>query len=336
MSDLSASATGPASALPKYDVVPYRPDGGFAVSGMGMLVSAMVLLGAALGFVAHYVSQWFYLILIFPVVIGLALGAVGHRMVKSGRVRNPLLGGLAGFVGGVLAMTMMHYFDFESFKKAIANRQPEFVAFATKSADARAEEYRIRDITGNDRDEVEIAVGAYNSFPKYMDMQAREGVELKKAASSGKGMNLGYYGSYTYWIIEVLIVAGITFGMVKGATAEPYCRPCGQWKKPNVLGFFKGDAGAAASAVAAGDLEALRQADPTPDVTNVRLTAAGCATATDQCAIDVKLEQLTADSNGNVKANALSHATYPAEALVHFQSMFAAPPPAAPEAPAQA
>jgi hypothetical protein len=328
MSDPSASVTGAQSALPRYNVTPYRPDGGFAVSGMGMLISALVLLGAALGFVAHWVSQWFYLILLFPVGIGLALGAVGHRMVKTGRVRNPLLGGLAGFLGGVLAMTMMHYFDYDKARKVVESSDPMFVKVAKMPADERAEFFRMQDIAGEDQEGLERAVAAYNSFPKYMDLQAREGVQLKKATSSSdKGLNLGYYGSYIYWIIEILIVAGITFGMVKGATAEPYCRPCDQWKTPDVLGFFRGDAGSAASAVAAGDLEALRRSDPTSDVTAVRLTAASCASATNQCAVDVKLEQLTTDSNGNVKANALSHATYPVEALVHLKSMFV---PAAP------
>jgi hypothetical protein len=332
MSDAAASPSNPASPLPKFDVTAYRPDGGFAMSGMGMLISALVLLGAALGFVAHWVSQWLYLILIFPCAIGLVLGAVGRRMVKSGRVRNPLLGGLAGFLGGVLAMTMMHYFDYETFKSATAARKPDFIEFAHLPTEDREAAYRSNDVPANERSDIELAVRALNSFPGYMDLQAHEGVQLNKATGGGKGINLGYWGSYVYWIIEVLIVAGITFGMVKGATAEPYCRPCDQWKQPNVLGFFNGDAGAAAQAVAAGDLEALRNTGPTSEVTNVRLTANGCASATPECTVDVKLDHLTADSNGNIKENALAHATYPVQALEHLKSLFqAAAPPETPQ-----
>jgi hypothetical protein len=99
-----------------------------------------------------------------------------------------------------------------------------------------------------------------------------------------------------------------------------------------VIGFFAGNASAAAQAVSAGDLEALRRADPTPNATNVRLTAASCASATEQCAVDVKLEELTTDSHGNVKGNELAHATYPAQAMEHLRSLFTAS--AAPDAPA--
>jgi hypothetical protein len=215
----------PPTPLPKFNVSRYRPDGGFAISGMGMLISALVLLGAALGFVAHFVSQWIYLIAIFPVCIGLALGAVGHRMVKTGRVRNPLLGGFAGFLGGILAMTMMHYFDYESFKSKTKQADTEFIEFAKLPADQRDVLYQAGNTPADERDKIELAIGALNSFAGYMNLQAREGVQFKKASGSGKGTNLGYYGSYIYWVVEVLIVAGITFAMVKGATAEPFCRP---------------------------------------------------------------------------------------------------------------
>jgi hypothetical protein len=220
-------------------------------------------------------------------------------------------------------MAMMHYFDYETFKTNQGKADAEFIAFAKRPPQAREEWYQSRNISADDREKIEVDVRAVTSFNGYIDWQARRGVELKKATSGGKGLNLGYYGSYIYWIIEVLIVAGITFAMVKSATAEPYCRPCDQWKAPNVLGFFKGDAPSAASAVAAGDLQALRQSDPTANVTNVRLTAASCKSATGQCEVDVKLEQLSTDSHGNVKGDALAHATYPGEALPHLQSLFA-------------
>jgi hypothetical protein len=136
-------------------------------------------------------------------------------------------------------------------------------------------------------------------------------------------MNLGYYGSYIYWIIEILIVAGITFVMVKQASAEPYCTDCDQWKVPRVLGFLAGDATSATAAVRSGDLNAIRSAGPTLDPTPpLRLTAATCAGCPQgHGMVDVKLETIAADSKGNVKAQTLAHTRYPGESLAHLQPL---------------
>src|SRR5918999_1394985 len=103
-----APAAPPSSPAPRFNVAQYRPAGGFTSAGVMMLVGALLVAGGVLGFVVHLVSQAFYLIILFPVLIGVALGWIGVRMVKQGRVRSPLLGGVAGLLGGVLAMFMVH------------------------------------------------------------------------------------------------------------------------------------------------------------------------------------------------------------------------------------
>ena len=52
---------------PKFDVQPYQPDGGFTASGLVTMLGAMLAGGAAVGFAAHYVANFFYLIILFPV-----------------------------------------------------------------------------------------------------------------------------------------------------------------------------------------------------------------------------------------------------------------------------
>jgi hypothetical protein len=256
-----------------------------------MLVGALLVAGGVLGFLAHLISQAIYLIILFPALIGAALGWLGSRMVKQGRVRSPLLGGVAGFLGGVLAMFMMHYFDYQAVKREVT---------ATRG----------------------IPVEVLPDFWEYMDLKAEQGVELKKAGRSGKGLNLGYYGSYVYWGIEVLIVAGISFAMIRGAASEPYCAGCDQWKKPQVLGFFGADPATATAAVQSGDLQRFRDAGPSPGGGPTRVTVASCETSQGRCGVDVKLESIGVDKNRKQQTKKIAHVTYPPEALPHLAALF--------------
>src|SRR5688500_6072686 len=135
-SNSSASAATPSPLPPPYTVKPYKPDGGTTMPGLMMLIGAIVVTGAILGFIAHFVAQAFYLILIFPVLIGFGLGDVGMRMVRAGRVRNPIIGGIAGFLGGTLAMFMMHYFGQQKYRDLVMS-DASFATVANMPADDR-------------------------------------------------------------------------------------------------------------------------------------------------------------------------------------------------------
>ena len=319
---MSVAATNSAGAV-RFQVQPYKPDTGFALSGMAMLLSSLAIVGAALGFVAHFISQYFWLIILFPALIGGALGAVGARMTRQGRVRNPWIGGLAGFLGGALAMLLMHYFDYRTFKDdTVGKLHPDIVELA--KAPPAEQQRQLAPLNAEDRSNVELALRAarVDGFGSYLDFNAHVGVQINKATSGkDKGLNLGYYGSYTYWAIEVLIVAGITFAMVRKATATPFCRDCDQWKNAKVLGGFTGDATAAAAAVNAGDLSALATAGPATGGP-AQLTVACCDACVGRGSIDVQLDALTVDAKGNTSTKTLAHATYPAAALPYLVKLF--------------
>src|SRR3954468_19553980 len=118
--------TLPTSAPPlqNFSTTPYQPDHGYTTGGLLMLIAALAGVGAVLGYIAHIISQWIYLIIVFPGLIGLGIGLVGTRMVTSGRIRNPWLGGLAGFGAGIFAMLVMHYCDYETLRSQLSGASP--------------------------------------------------------------------------------------------------------------------------------------------------------------------------------------------------------------------
>lgn len=341
MSDIQSNeVANPAAPLPRFTVTQYRPDGGFNAAGVAMLISALVLIGAVLGFAAHLVSQFFYLIILFPCLIGAGLGIVGRKMVVSGRVRNPIIGGVAGFLGGVLAMTMMHYFDYEQFKSKMAELKPEtieMVEVLSKVPPERRRSLLDADITAEKMDSINklVEVGSIHSFAGFMNFEAKEGVTIGSTHAIGnkdRGMNLGYYGSYIYWLVEILIVAGITFAMVKSAAAEPFCVKCSDWKKPSVLGFFAAqDLAPVSAAIQSGDLSKIVAQVPTEVVTPLKLSAAVCPHCSTAGDVDLKLEYVTADNKGNPQFKTIAHSRYPGQARDAVAALFIPKPVAMPE-----
>lgn len=193
----------PASPV-QFKVRPYAAEGGVSGIGIFAMFIAMLVAAGITGFAAHFISQWLYLIIVFPLAIGLAVGFTGAAMAKQFKVRSPAVGGAAGLFCGIAAMLILHYSDYSSLRAEMDALPAE-----AKAALQLPEEEFNREIateTPEDREAMKAGREALqvDSFTGFMDMQARQGVQIKRAHSSAKGggLNLGYTGSYIYWFIE--------------------------------------------------------------------------------------------------------------------------------------
>src|SRR5262249_53278076 len=209
----------PAGPPPRFDTIPYRPDRGFTPANSALLLGVFLVAGTVLGIIAFYVSKMIWLVMIFPVLIGAILGGIGIWVVRRHKIRHPALAGVAGFLGGFSAMLAMHYAEYLYFRSQVRPviapflQLPEDVREALRAAGPRAQPFKM-----------------YESFFGFMDGAAEQGVEIKSTRGGGKETNLGYVGSWIYWGLEVLIIAGISFAMVRSKASEPFCTDCGTWK----------------------------------------------------------------------------------------------------------
>jgi hypothetical protein len=306
----------------KFDTVPYQPDGGFSQAGFGMLLALSMVAGVGLGWLASFIGQWFYLILVFPIAIGLVLGFVGVLGIKLGKVRKPLLGGVAGFFGGCVAMVGMQYFDYLRFEREELPRiRDELIREMRVHRPARGQP-----VPEPTLDEVRQAIGVENFFD-YVDSVAEQGVKLTRAGRGG-GINLGYVGTYIYWAVELLIVAGLAFLIGASAASEPFCQECNLWKESKKLGTFQAPPGQPPTAVAevltSGAVGRLAEFQPAPEGGNLLLTAAVCPHCRSAGYVDVKLEHITVNSKNETQTNQLAHVTYPGAVLAVFEMLFTA------------
>lgn len=322
--------------LPTFGVKPYQPDNGSTLGAMFGMLLVLSISGMILGFVASFIGQYLYLILVFPLVIGMLQGAIGARMAQKLHVRGLMVGAVAGLIGGLLAMFMMHYFDYQRFKTEMGKAKvaPEVMALAKMSPEQSSRLINSTEMDATDKEDLWQAIKLLRvqSMLDYMNLEAERGVQIKPGHGDTKGANLGYTGSWIYWILEALIVAAITLVVIKGQTTQPYCPRCHLWKTETLLGRWNADPKPLRQAVSSGDLTAIRAAlvgNPQAGF-NIHVSMATCDQCRENGPVDVKLESVVYDKKGKENKTKMTHVTFPPEAVTHLVGLFV--PPVSPSA----
>ncbi len=320
---MSTAEPGSSAPLGQFDIAKYRPDGGVSLAGALQLTGILGLLGILLGIVASFISRYFWLVLVFPIIIGCCIGAVGSACIKRFHIRNSIYCGISGLLAGALAMLAMHYFDYRYFQDEMrANLGPDAdIVFelarnideiTAPNSDAPQE---IRDCAENLKlDPFWLKALQVNSLLDYLDLQAEIGVEIGDVVGAGqRNANLGYVGSYIYWIIEAALVAGFAFGIMSGSASQPYCQNCSQWKPPLMVGMYP-DPDHVCSALKEG---CPARWIPTELATEplAKVTLSPCSMCQDNAPIQVFVEKVTRNKKGEVATKRVARLTYPAGSL---------------------
>jgi hypothetical protein len=275
----------PAPALPavSFPSDPYAPDGGCPAGGLFAMLALTLLAGLVVGVLAGLIHLVFFLVLIFPILMGLAVGAAGYGAVVLGKVRSRLLAAGTGVLAGCLTIIAMH-----------------FIMYVVRGGPA-----------------------AGWSFGKYIDENARFGVRINSTRGGGpkdKGMNLGYVGSYIYWFVEMAIVAGIAGAMMGSRAGKPFCRACGSWKTQHNLGVLFLPRADATDYFEAGELSRLVDPQNPQGEGPISLSVWWCPYCLDAAPVDASLAQ-TVQQKKNVKVTQLGTRTFPGEALPVFRAL---------------
>jgi len=295
----------------------YKSDGGFSVTGLPILVVSMCAAAVGLGWLASFIGQWFYLILMFPLGIGLCLIGIGLFVGRLTKMRSPALAALLGLVSAVLALVGMHYFNYLRFlpvRQEILVMAPllDNLPAGVKNAELAEAAAYLKQVRMAD------------SFSAYMNMEARQGVTISHRGKDG--FNLGYVGTWIYWGLELVGVAIMaTLGLMGGAMA-PFCSGCNEWKEVRHLGTLDRKGVNVAAFLSSGEIERLKEHDPAPVGGDLVLTAAVCSSCQGSSPIAVKLEELTKNAKGELVKKELVHLTYPGEALPEFEALFQSQP----------
>lgn len=189
-----------------------------------MLLGASVGLALVAGIVEGLVSQWLSLLLVFPLLIGVAAGGGAHWAIRSRKIRAPLaamgIAALAGFLGE----TAVHYLGYRAARATVAERVEgltgtiDFVAL--NGVDAAVDSV----FAGHGVDQVPPFVG-------YLRAAAERGITITSAhgSSSGGSPTLTGVGVYSLWVLEYLLAIGVAVLMAREQASAPFCEGCNGW-----------------------------------------------------------------------------------------------------------
>lgn len=233
----------------QFPVLPFAASHGGPAYALGVAAFGGIFAALIFGVVAALVKSSFWIVMVFPLLHGVLVGAgVGlpARLTKC-RYQKGLV--LVGGLCGVLSYGVVHYVFYLAFVGG-GNAPP---------------------------------IG----FWEYMDLRATEGVRFGKAGGGAAGNGIGYTGSIIYWVFEAVVTAAGAGALAAVCVGSPFCEGCNRWKQKRQLGPYRVEPGYAVPAVANGvPTGLLVPADGKKSVVVALYVCPGCG---DQGTIDVKV-----------------------------------------------
>ena len=120
----------------------YTPSNKICPQGLKWLILTTIIGGATIGGLTFLISQLIYLIIIFPVIMGILGGGLNALAIDKGKVRNPLVATGFGLLMGLSIYGSMNLGNYWLFKDGI-NKEAKSInnELSQTEIDARLDEY---------------------------------------------------------------------------------------------------------------------------------------------------------------------------------------------------
>ena len=224
--------------VPPTAVTPYQPNGAIRPAAVANLLISLMLAAAIVGVAAYWLGKFIYLILIFPLGMGLLIGMAGKWMVKLYAIRNLKVCRTASLLAGLMTLFVFQYTGYLEARQLLAE-EPWVDAVLEMEAYSAAERQLLwgGQFTEAEYQESLKIAKAVQSFPAYVALEAEHGVEISRTGSGFGGINLGEYGTWIYWIVEWMVIAWLCYITLRTQALAPYCDLTHTWMEP-LEGFY--------------------------------------------------------------------------------------------------
>jgi hypothetical protein len=196
------------------------PSGGgpFGWRGLAIWLPCCLLLGALAAWAAEDSQSYFAPLLIFPLLVGIGLGAVLVLLMRVGQVghRPTILLGTA--IAALAAVVGQHYFGFLTARQ----RDSQQTAVVEKAKEALPELAARLPAPPQD-------------FSEFMRQQAGQGRSVFNLFEARDG------GAWALWTVEGLLTLAAALGVVTPAMRLPYCPRCRSWYRATRSARFPGE-----------------------------------------------------------------------------------------------
>ena len=261
--------------------------------GLLLLFTALPALGLLVGLLTSVVSQWLYLMIIFPLIMGAIVGAFGRRIVKRAKVRFTLL--LWAAVGLTTAAMMFG------------------LNYGEYLFELRAENAKFPGI-------LEIGIRDPRFFLEYMKSKAQQDVVFTHFMH-GAEFHSRSKGMVMIWLIEACLAGGAIYALIRHAAEGSFCRRCQNWIPNLRLGKLEdGSTEVLSLQLRNGDLLCLLdQASPQGEL-GLQLLAAVCPACGPGQSVDIALARVTRSPGGKLETNYHYRVRYPVEVLAFLDA----------------
>ncbi|MCI0398568.1 MAG: hypothetical protein L0332_02695 [Chloroflexi bacterium] len=211
----------PAPAPVELKIPMYRPSNKVPIDGFLMLLLAVMVGGAVVGGLVFLLSRVVYLPFLFPLGMAFA-GAIAVAVaVRAGRVRNPAVAALFGVVAGLFIYGVYRYGDYLAFRGVL---RQVIVQEAANEVDLTGDLVTLNQLV----DLFLFEEVGQSGFIGYFLLSAREGVSFSRL-SGNSSLNIGPLFTWLYWLLEVVVIAGLAGAIGAQAAGSPYCERHDRW-----------------------------------------------------------------------------------------------------------
>ena len=279
------------SGLQMFTIRRYQADGEVSSRSVALTLGMGMGAGAMFGVLASIAGYYgFYLVFLVPLMMGAGVGAVMSQGVQVTKNRDPWVTATAALAASLVAITAIHVSDYCSFVSdrddQVSQRDIRDALQIKQGGKMSSSAHRMK---AND-DPGYVASLQVETFFEFMNWQAEEGVSIGSAGpgAGGGDMNLGYYGSWIYWLMEALVIAGIAASMVWASSSQPFCPTCDRWCDARTLGEMTIDAGRLVSIFEGGNLQGLTREMASSHQTCLKLFRCKNCSSPDQSVIAIE------------------------------------------------
>jgi hypothetical protein len=204
----------------------YHHRQGIWFGGGHVLLLALAIVGGACGagLVLFVVSQFVYLILIFPVAMGFINGAFLAKYVHRWKVPHVSFTIVCAVIMALSAYGTFQYASYIQFREATRAAIGREIGTTDFDQTNKAVDLTLEDVTGA------------QGFMGYLRFQAATGIAIRRLTSSTGGIHLQGALAWLYWAIELAIVGAIGILMVKDTAKRPFCATCRSWYRFDHIG----------------------------------------------------------------------------------------------------
>ncbi len=276
---------------------PLRPAGVEEPFDVLLLLVACIVIGVLVGALAHGIGTFIWLIVVFPLAMGFAVGMGAGTVIRARKVRAPLIAVLCAGLGGFVAWSMDLGIGYVTTRSNVTADLRDYATSLEADTGVAATDQAISDATdflifawGEGREDEELngqlaailidapitvaelpemepppPVGGLAAAQGFVKFRLSLGTSIGNPGSEGSP--IGATGTLILWIVEMVFAVGLAGLMAREAAMQPSCSNCKSWYgdevTPTVVGAEPRKSGIV-DALNRGDIPALIAGLPIP------------------------------------------------------------------------